>query len=62
MPVKNYTTYPPRVADPLYPSGKIFDTKGISYRVFKWEPDVQSITVDADQDQLDILEANGYAE
>ncbi len=62
MPVKTYTIYPPRVADPMYAGGETFDTKGITFRLFKWEPDVQSITVDADQDQLDILEADGYAE
>jgi len=62
MPVKTYTVIPAKVPDPKYSGGQMFDTKGITYRVFKWAPDVQSIIVDADQDQLDILEANGYAE
>lgn len=61
MPVKTYRTYPPSIPDPKYSGGKMFNTKGIRYRFFKRSPDVKLITVDADQDQLDILEARGYA-
>lgn len=61
MPVKIYRTRPQNVADTKYAGGETFDTKGIKYRFFKLSPDAKSITVDADQDQLNILEANGYS-
>ena len=61
MPVKTYRTYPPNIPDPLYEGGKMFDTKDIKYRFFKLSSHAKSVTVDADQDQLDILEKNGYS-
>ncbi len=61
MPVKKYKTRPADVADTKYAGGKMFDNKGIKYRYFKLSPDAKSVTVDADKDQLDILESKGYS-